>query len=119
MLIVLELNKGTLTIESEADDVPIRIMQGDEVVEKLTVTKSGRSVRIAAGTYTIEVDGEFEGISLKDNIVSLKRRGTETVRIFREVKSIENGDNDVRIAFAVERSVQLPKLAAIQSSVSR
>ena len=40
VLIVLELNKGTLTIESEADDVPIRIMQGDDVVEKLTVTKS-------------------------------------------------------------------------------
>ena len=95
VLIVLELNKGTLTIESEADDVPIRIMQGDEIVEKLTVTKSGGSVRIAAGIYKIEFDGEFEGISLKDNIVSLKRRRTETIRIIREVKSIENGDNDV------------------------
>ncbi len=95
VLIVLELNKGTLTIESEADDVPIRIMQGDDVVEKLTVTKSGRSVRIAAGTYTIEVDGDFEGISLKDNIVSLKRRGTETIRIVRDVKSVEIGGAEV------------------------
>lgn len=97
VLIVLELNKGTLSIESEADDVPIRIMQGDDVVEKLTVTKSGSSVRIAAGTYTIEVDGEFEGISLKDNIVSLKRSGTETVRIFHKANAIENGETLSRL----------------------
>lgn len=42
VLIVLELGKGTLTIESEMDNVPIRIMQGDKVVEKMTVSKSGK-----------------------------------------------------------------------------
>ncbi|MEZ6132812.1 MAG: hypothetical protein R3C59_29440 [Planctomycetaceae bacterium] len=37
---MLELGKGTLTIESEIDDVPIRIVQGKDVVEELTVSKS-------------------------------------------------------------------------------
>ncbi len=33
VLIVVELNKGTLTIESEADDVPIRIKRGEDVAK--------------------------------------------------------------------------------------
>ena len=40
VLIVLEFGKGTLTIESELENVPIRIMQGDRIVERLTVTRS-------------------------------------------------------------------------------
>jgi len=40
-LFVIELNKGKLVIECASDDVPIRIMQGDVEVEKLTVSKEG------------------------------------------------------------------------------
>jgi uncharacterized protein (TIGR03067 family) len=83
ILIVLELNKGTLTIESEVDDVPIKIMQGDKVVEKLTVTKDGASVRVAAGQYVVEIGGEFDGILVKDETVSVRRGGKEVVRIVK------------------------------------
>jgi serine/threonine protein kinase len=55
ILIVLELGKGTLTIESELDDVPIRIMQGDAVVKSLTVSKEGATTRIGAGKYIVEI----------------------------------------------------------------
>ncbi len=41
ILLVLEMNKGKLIIECSADDVPIRVMQGENVVEKMTVTKAG------------------------------------------------------------------------------
>ena len=81
ILIVLELNKGTLTIECEADDVPIRIMRGDEVVKQMTVTKSGESLRVAAGEYVVEVDGTFDGIAIINGVVSLRRRQTETLKI--------------------------------------
>ena len=36
VLIVLETNKGTLVIQSNADDVPIRNMQGGKILEKLS-----------------------------------------------------------------------------------
>ncbi len=65
VLIVLELNKGTLTIECDADNVPIRIRQGDKVIEKFTVTKGSKSVRIAAGNYVVEIDGEFDGVQIE------------------------------------------------------
>lgn len=80
-LIVLELDKGTLTIESEMDDVPIRIMQGEDVVRELTVTQTGTSVRVASGEYVVLVDGDFNEIRVQSGTVSLSRGETRTVRI--------------------------------------
>ncbi len=84
LLISLELNKGTLTIECEADDIPVRITQGDTLVKELTVTKEGKKVRIAAGTYMIEIDGKFDGISIAKGTINLKRGETEVVRIVKK-----------------------------------
>ncbi len=81
VLIVLELNKGTLKIESEADDVPIRVIQGENTVRRLTVNKSGETIRVAAGQYVIEVGGDLNGINVQDSSVSLARGATEVVRI--------------------------------------
>ncbi|WP_442508641.1 protein kinase domain-containing protein [Novipirellula sp. SH528] len=89
VLIVLELNKGTLKIESEADDVPIRIMQGDNVVKRLTVTKSRQNVRIAAGNYVIEVDGRFDVMVVDGGNVSLQRGGTDVVKIVMSAKPLK------------------------------
>ena len=83
ILIVLELNKGTLTIESEADDVPIRIMQGDKVVDAMTVTHSGKTIRIAAGKYVVEVLNSHDGIVVDGGSVSLMRGETQTVKIVK------------------------------------
>ena len=88
VLVVLELNKGTLRIESEIDDVPIRIIQGKEVVEQLTVSKSGKSVRIAAGNYRVEINGEIDGLLLDESTVRLQRGGIDVVRVVRS--SISN-----------------------------
>ena len=83
VLIVVELGKGTLTIESEAGDVPIRITQGANVIHRLTVTKTGESVRIAAGKYQVEIDGRFDGLSLDQGEVTLQRGGNDVVRIVK------------------------------------
>ena len=85
--IVIELNKGTLTIKSEVDDVKVRIMQGDELVERLTVTRDGVSVRIAAGRYVAEIDGESDGILVQDGAVILQRGGRGIVTIIEKRKS--------------------------------
>ncbi len=92
ILIVLELDKGTLTIESEMDNVPIRIVQGDKVVERLTVTKSGNSVRVAAGTYVVELETKLDGMVVENDYVSLKRGETEQVKI-RYSKTTVNADD--------------------------
>jgi uncharacterized protein (TIGR03067 family) len=81
LVIVLELNKGTLTIESEADDVALRIRQGDDVVERLTVSREGKQVRIAAGKYVIEIDGPADAVGAKDGNVTIERGGADIVRV--------------------------------------
>ena len=82
-LIVLELDKGTLTIESEIDDVAIRIKQGDQTVERLTVRKSGEAVRVAAGNYVVEIDGTTDALTVEDGKVSVRRGENEIVKIVR------------------------------------
>lgn len=54
--IVLEFNKSTVTIQSRVDNVPIRILQGVELVERLTLTRSCITLGIAADNEI--VDGE-------------------------------------------------------------
>jgi len=110
ILIVLELNKGTLTIESEIDDVPIRIMQGDAVVDRLTVTKSGNSVRVAAGTYVVELDTKLDGMVVENDQVSLKRGATEQVKI-RYSKTLSDA-KDSSSTFRFETPEELMKHAA-------
>lgn len=83
ILIVVELNKGKLTIQCEADDVPIRIVRGEEIVEQLTVSKLGKSIRVVAGDYVVEIDGNFDGMEVANSTISLQKRGNELVRIVR------------------------------------
>lgn len=80
-MIILELNKGTLTIECDADNIPIRITQGDKVVARLTVSQVGTSTRITAGNYVVEVDQAFDDVTIEGGIVSLRKGENETVKI--------------------------------------
>ncbi|MFT7641051.1 MAG: hypothetical protein ACI9G1_002795, partial [Pirellulaceae bacterium] len=81
VLLVLELNKGTLTIESDADDVAIRIMQGDETVQRLMVSREGKTTRLRAGPYTIVFDGPVTDYTITDSKVVLKRGETEVAKV--------------------------------------
>lgn len=76
-----EFNKGTIKIESDLDGVPIRIMQGDEVIQQMTVSLNGQSARIAAGTYIVEIDAKFDGAQIANGRCVLSRGETETIRI--------------------------------------
>lgn len=93
VLIMVDLNKGKLTIECSDDGVPIRVMQGDTVVKEMTVTKSGATVRVAAGTYVVEVDGDFDDLVVHDGSVLLKRGSNETVRITKSDSTLEEAQS--------------------------
>ena len=72
-MIVLELNKGTLTIKSVADNVPIRILQGKDTVQELTVSKQGTTTRLRAGSYTVEIEGDSTAYEIQGDNVTVKR----------------------------------------------
>ncbi|MGB7324232.1 MAG: hypothetical protein WBD31_05135, partial [Rubripirellula sp.] len=81
VLIVLELNKGTLTIQSDVDGVPIRIVKGKETVRQLTVNQSGETIRIAVGEYVVMIEGPMDAIAVKDGQVAIHRGENEVVSI--------------------------------------
>lgn len=81
VFVTIELNKGTLTIESNADDVPIRILQDGETVQRLTVKQSGETVRIAAGNYVVVIDTPTDELRIEDGQVVLRRGESEIVRV--------------------------------------
>ena len=87
VFVVLELNKGTLTIQSDADDIRVRITSSGEVINELKVTKSGKSVRVAAGQYKVEVIGETDDLTVENGQLTLHRAGTEVVRIVQQAKT--------------------------------
>lgn len=72
---------GTLLIESSVDDVTVRVSQGDTVVRKLTVTKAGTRIDVAAGNYIVEIEGEVDGIAIANDKVNLRRGETEIVKL--------------------------------------
>lgn len=81
IVIFLESNKGTLRIESDLDDIPIRVMQGDELVRKLIVSRDGSEIRIAAGEYIVVVDALVGAIRVDGENVSLERGEGSLVRL--------------------------------------
>jgi len=120
ILIVLELNKGTLTIESNADNVPVRITRGDKVVEKLTITRAGASVRIAAGRYEIELLTETDGLVVRNGTFTLTRGKEHVARIEQveasaapspSVRRAERGDTPLWNEFGVTPSPVAPLTA--------
>ena len=111
ILIVLELNKGVLSIESEADGVPLRIMQGEQVVKQLTISRMGASVRIAAGQYVVETKDETDGITVENGTVKLQRGGREVVRIVKDDRSsVDNKylGHGLRVTFPAELAAREP-----------
>ncbi len=84
VFVVLELNKGTLTIQSEVDDIRVRVTRGEQIVNELKVAKGEKSIRVAAGQYQVEVIGETDGLTVENGRVTLHRADSEVVRIVHE-----------------------------------
>lgn len=98
VVIVLELRKGTLTIESEQADLPIRIMKGDKVARTMIVRRGGNSTRIAAGEYVVEIEGEHTDLVVDGSVVTLSRGGQQLVTIRHTTTSSESDHSADEIA---------------------
>jgi Protein kinase domain len=99
ILIVLELNKGTLTIESDLEGVPVRVRQGERIVDQMTVTKSGNSIRVAAGTYVVELETKLDGMVVENDQVTLKRGATEHVKIRLSTHDAQSNTSSSKMHF--------------------
>lgn len=95
ILILLEYNKGTLRITSEADNILIRLARGDTLVKEMTLDRSGKTVRITPGLYTLELVDTTADLELTHNTVSLRPGSVETVQLIKsEMQDEEKQDKE-------------------------
>lgn len=80
-VISFQSQDGTLMIQSSVDDVIVRVSQGETIVRKLTVTKAGKKINVAAGSYTVAIEGNVDGIAIENDRVNLRRGDTEIVKL--------------------------------------
>jgi hypothetical protein len=91
VVIVLETNKGTITIECARNDIPVRITSGGELVRELTVNRGENSVRIAAGEYRVEIEGKHDELIVEKGAVTLKRGGEWVAKIVEKPAPGDDG----------------------------
>lgn len=92
--ITLETGKGTITIESEVDDVRIVIKKEGRVHDKLTVNRDGASIRLYAGEYEVALDGEFDRMIIDKKTIQLGRLEETIVKIRSDSKPVDDRAGD-------------------------
>lgn len=98
IVIYLETGKGTLTIESAADDVEITIRKADRVYEKLQLKQGANSLRVGAGKYEIEITSESDSLEIEDGVFTLKRGDDWIARVSEKPPAADVARMQPRVA---------------------
>ena len=85
-IVAIQTAKGTITIESEADNIPIVVTRNEHIVQRLTIGRDGESIRVWAGEYELAFDQEPERMIIENDTVTLGWGGKATVRV-RQIHS--------------------------------
>ncbi|MFO0977490.1 MAG: serine/threonine-protein kinase [Planctomycetaceae bacterium] len=81
ILIKLELSKGQLIIESDVDNVNVKLLKEGKPVDGIQVTHGTTSTRLHADTYEITIDGPSDGLIIDHDKFTLKNGETVIARI--------------------------------------
>lgn len=85
-VIWIKTDKGTLKIESIADDIPIEIRQGTQLVESLTLKSGANEILLRSGQHEVSIAAPYDNLTMSNNAVEIERGGQTIVRI-EEVKN--------------------------------
>lgn len=58
VFLLLKTNNAPYAIARKAENVQVRIMRGEDTLERFTINESHELTRLQAGEYTIEIDGK-------------------------------------------------------------
>ncbi|MFO1066195.1 MAG: serine/threonine-protein kinase [Pirellulales bacterium] len=77
IVITLEMKKGQLVIQSQVDNVQVRIAQDGKIVDQWTVHPGAQSTRLRADKYEILIEGASDAVAVDKQSVVV--RSGETV----------------------------------------
>ncbi len=91
-------------------------MQGDKVVERLTVTRAGETTRIAAGNYVVAIDSGVASLTVSGN-VTLTRGSKATVKIEKSAHDL--GVANTNVSSLLDQSVDSGMFSPVPGSEAR
>jgi serine/threonine protein kinase len=92
LLLKLELSKGQLVIESNADNVEVRLIRAGTPVEGITVHHGTTATRLKADHYEIVIHSPSDGVTIDQEKFTLQSGETVVARISR-VNSADVSNN--------------------------
>lgn len=78
---ILQNQYGNLVIESEAADVRVRLLKGEQIVKQMSVQQGNSLTKLRAGQYEIIIDAPSDTFTVDQSSVVLKRGETVIARI--------------------------------------
>ncbi|MCA9057462.1 MAG: hypothetical protein KDA85_03150, partial [Planctomycetaceae bacterium] len=112
VLLKVELSKGQLVIESELDNIHVRLLRDGQPVEGLEVSHGTTTTRLQADNYEITIEGPTDGLIIQNNRFTLKNGDTVVARIEKIAQSNET------MSFPTDSSIvsKIPESAPAQDS---
>lgn len=83
ILIKLETSKGQLVIESDVDNVSVKLLKDGKPVDGIQVSHGTTSTRLNADNYEITIDGPSDSLVIDNDKFTLKNGETVVARITR------------------------------------
>ncbi|MEQ1827202.1 MAG: serine/threonine-protein kinase [Pirellula sp.] len=112
--ILLESDQGNLVIESEVDDVKVRVLSASEsIAREMTVERGNTWTKLRSGSYEITFETASSDIAVNPSKVVLKRGETIIARVSRESKVTEGTKEAQKLSsipFATDPSIQSSKI---------
>ncbi len=90
ILIKLETSKGQLVIESEVDNVTVKLVKNGEPHNGLQISHGTTLTRLQADKYEIIIEGASDGLEIVNNQFTLKSGETVVARIQHTPASTES-----------------------------
>ena len=81
ILIKLETDKGQLVIESDIDNIKVRIVSNGKPVSGLTINHGTTATRLRADKYEVTIDGPSDGLTIENEQFTIKNGETVVARI--------------------------------------
>lgn len=115
VVIALEMQKGQLVIESEVDNVSVRLLKDGEFYQQLKIEPGANATRLYAGKYRVEIDSGSDSLQVDGDQITLHQGQTVIARV-RTVDATESADPTI---FAQPEVKSEANLAAESPNLNR
>lgn len=104
IVITVESYKGQLVIDSEVDDINIRLLKNGKTYDELKVVTGANATRLFAGRYEVVIGSESDSVVVSEDELTIKRGETTIVKVL--ATALAKTDDDM------VRPISQPKLPA-------